>query len=179
METNTEDVTINTWKQQLDGATRVVEAVAAGSIKAGEAQLRAAADAKKSIDSVRRMFEAATDTQELWRLQTEWFSGSMRRSFALWNEINQAAAETNASVARFLYDPSAAPQTSVLPAASTTALVLLDDAYRRWRNTTLQFWGASQEIARQFTPGEEGAHEAHTTNRKNEHGSGRKARQES
>jgi len=179
---STDNVTINTWKQQLDGATRVVEAVAAGSIKVGEAQLRAAADAKKSIDAARRMIDAATDTHELWRLQSELFSANVRRSFALWNELNQAAAETQASVSRFLYEPGAAlvPQPSVLPEASKTALGLLDDAYRRWRNTTLQIWGASQEIARQFTPVEDAAQaEEHAPSRgKNDHGSHRKSRQD-
>ena len=44
MKTNHENTAIHTWKQQLDCATRIVEAMTAGSLRAGEAQLRAAAD---------------------------------------------------------------------------------------------------------------------------------------
>jgi hypothetical protein len=153
MKTNHENTTIHTWKQQLDGATRIVEAETTGSIRAGEAQLRAAADTQKSIDAARKMFDSATDVQQLWRIQNEWIAAGMRRSFTLWNELQQAVAETQTSVSRHLYDPAAAllPQANALPEASQTAFGLFDDAYRRWRETTLQIWGASNEIAQQMT----------------------------
>jgi len=177
MDTNTEDTTINAWKQRFDGATRMVEAVAAGSIRAGEAQLRAAADAQKSIEAARRRVQAATDAQEMWRIQNEWFTTNLQRSFALWNELHHAATETNTSVARWLYDPGSAllPPANVLPEASKTALGLFDDAYRRWRDTTIQFWGASTDLARQVT--DETRADANTHRRHQEH-TGRKSKQD-
>ena len=179
MKTNHENTAIHTWKQQLDGATRIVEAMTAGSIRAGEAQLRAAADAQKSIDAARKMFDGATDAQQLWRIQSEWITAGMRRSFTLWNELQQAVAETQTSVSRQLYDPAAAliPQANALPEASQTAFGLFDDAYRRWRDTTVQLWGASNEIARQLAmPSDAGRDEPAA--RKHSESSTRKARQD-
>ena len=175
---NDENTTIHTWKQQLDGATRIVEAVTAGSIRAGEAQLRAAADTQKSIDAARKMFDGATDVQQLWRIQNEWIAAGMRRSFTLWNELQQAVAETQTSVSRHLYDPAAAliPQANVLPEASQTAFGLFDDAYRRWRDTTVQLWGASNEIAQQLALPADGGRDEPGGRKHNESSSTRKAR---
>ncbi len=148
MRNNFDDVTIRVWKQQLDNAMRMVEAFSEGSIKMRETQLKAANQVHKTMDSARKLLDDANNQQDLWRIQSEWLSSSFERGFALWSELAQTATETQSTVAK-LYQSEAPFVTPVtgLPQASKTALVLIDEAYRRWRDTTLQFYSAVGKTA--------------------------------
>jgi len=144
MKTSSEDVTVKAWKQQIDGAARAVEAIAEGSMRIREAQLKAATAAHARMDTARKQLEKAADVLDLWRIQSDWVSGGWQESFEYWHDINQVAADTQSNVTKYLYEPvsALAPRTPALPEVSKTALGMMDEAYRRWRETTLQFYSA-------------------------------------
>lgn len=141
----------NTWKQQVDGFVRVVQAFAEGSMRLREAQMRAMSGARDSLEEGRRLLERTVQSQEVWRSQSEWLADGFERSLRYFNEVTQATAETQSKVARQMFEPVAfAPQTAVLPQASKTAVGMMDDAYRRWRDTALQFYGPEQPFVRKL-----------------------------
>jgi hypothetical protein len=147
MRTSNEDVAIKAWKHQIDGAAHVVEAVTEGSLKIGEAQLKAAAEANTRMDTARRQLEKATNAGDLWRIHSEWMAANLQKSLEYWSDVNRAAVETQSSVMKYLVYPVGAlgPQATAIPEASRTALVgMMDDAYRRWRESTLQFYAAAK-----------------------------------
>jgi phasin protein len=140
-----DDLAIKAWKQQLDTALRVVETITEGSMKIRESQLQAAIEAHAGVEATRKLLEKATDAQELWRIQSEWMSASLQKSLTYWRELYQAAAETQSSVAKCLcvQTPLFGPQAPVLPEASKDVLLnMMDTAYKRWLDTTRQFYAA-------------------------------------
>ena len=106
MTTKPEDAAIKAWKRQLDGALRVVEAIAEGSMKIRESQLAAATEAHASAEATRKRLKKAGDAQELWRIQGEWLSASMQMSLAYWRQLYETAAETQSCVAKCFYEPA-------------------------------------------------------------------------
>ena len=151
MQTDTEELAVRTWRQQLDNATRFAEATSEGTMRLSELQLRAATEANEMVDQARKLLEKASSPLELWRVQSEWLALSMSRSFSYFNEFAQAASETQSQVTQFWYEPGSTfpSQTNVLPGASMTAFVIMDDAYRRWRETTMQIWEGASDATSQ------------------------------
>ena len=128
-----DDLVVNAWKRQVVTAFRVVEAITEESRKVHEFQLTAAVETHASAVATRERFETATDAQELWRIQGEWWSGNLNRSLAYWREVYEATARTQVCVARCLGAPVAEG-----PTASTSNVALFDmmgDAYKRWLET--------------------------------------------
>ncbi len=151
----------NTWKQQVEGFVRAVQAFADGSMRFREAQMRALSGARESFEDARRLIERTLQSQDLWRTQNEWLADGFERSLRYFNEVTQAAAETQSRVARQMFEPVAfAPQTTVLPEASKTAVGMMDDAYRRWRDTALQFYGPDQPFVRKLAEQSQAARRA-------------------
>jgi len=147
LRTNTEDMAIKSWRQQLDNTTRIVGAVTEGSMRVGELQMRAATEANEMVEQARQLLDKASNPLELWRIQSDWMALSLDRSLNYLNEFQQAAAETQSTLIGLLYEPGSAfpAQANVLPDASRTAFGLMDDAYRRWRETTMQIWEAAEQ----------------------------------
>ena len=116
-------------------------------MRISELQLRAATEANEMVDQARKLLEKAGNPLELWRIQSDWFALSLDRSLNYWNELTQAAAETQSALTRFWYEPGSTfpTQANVLPGASKTAFVMMDDAYRRWRETTMQLWDVAAD----------------------------------
>ena len=147
LRTDAENMAIRTWRQQLDNATRVAEAVSESSMRISELQLRAATEANEMVDQARKLLDKATNPLELWRIQSDWFALLTDRSASYLNEMAQAAAETQSALTRVWYEPGSTfpTQANVIPGASKTAFVMMDDAYTRWRDATMQIWGAAAE----------------------------------
>src|SRR4030095_11772367 len=101
MQTDTEELTIRTWRQQLDNATRLAEANSQGTMRLSEWQLRAATEANEMVDQARKLLEKASSPLELWRIQSDWLALSMSRSLNYFNEFAQAASETQSGVNQF------------------------------------------------------------------------------
>ena len=136
---------IKAWKNQLHNSMSMFEAVAEGSIRMCEFQLKTATELHEQMDTARKLLEEATDANEVWQIQNEWFSATLERTFSLWSELTKVATETQSNAGKFLYDvdaPFAAPA-SGLPQVSNTAFGLLDETYKRWRDTTRQFYAAA------------------------------------
>ena len=148
MRIDTDDFTIKLWKRQLDTGMRMVEAFSEGSIRMRETQLKAANQLHETMDSARKLLDKANSRQDLWRIQSEWSTSTLERTFGLWSELSQEAAEAQSKIAKLFQEetPFVTPVTG-LPQASKTALVLMDEAYRRWRDTTLQFYTAVGKTA--------------------------------
>jgi hypothetical protein len=144
------DAALGAWKRQLDAALRAIEALTEGSMKLREAQLAAAAEAHASAEATRKLLEAA-DAQQLWRMQNEWLLASLRSSMAYWQQLHQAAWETQADVARCLCEPAGflAPQPAAGEASKGALLDVMDEAYKRWLQATQQFYSPPQVSAPQ------------------------------
>jgi hypothetical protein len=147
MRTNTENVAIRAWRQQLDNAIRVAGTVTEGSMRMGALHMRAATEANEMVDQARKLLEGAGNPLELWRIQSDWLALTLDRSVNYLNEFNQAAADTQTELTKFWYEPGStfSNQASALPQASKTAFALMDDAYSRWRETTIQLWETAVE----------------------------------
>jgi hypothetical protein len=150
MQTDTEELALRTWRQQLDNATLFAEATSEGTMRLSELQLRAATEANEMVDQARKLLDKASSPLELWRIQSDWLALSISRSLDYFNEFAQAASETQSQVTQYWYAPGSTfpTQTNVLPGASKTAFMMMDDAYRRWHETTMQIW----DVASDSTP---------------------------
>ena len=142
MTTKSEDAAIKAWKQQLDGALRVLEAIEEGPMKMCESQLAAATEAHASAEATRKLLKKAGDAQELWRIQGEWLSASMQASLAYWRQLYETAAETQSCAAKCFYEPAGFFASQASLPAGTSMLGMMDEAYRHWLETTKQFYAA-------------------------------------
>lgn len=122
MTTNLTDFPLQAWKQQLDAALRAAEAVAEASIRIREAQLEAAVETHAAAEAARKDLEKAEDLQAVWRIQGEWLTSSMQKTFAYWRSLYEAASQA----------PS--------PAAGKNLVETMDSAYKSWLETTQQFY---------------------------------------
>ncbi len=128
MTMNPNDIALQAWKQQLDGALQAFEACTEAFLRLREAQLEAAVDAHAAAEAVRKQVAEAKDVQELWRIQGEFLTSTMTKSVAYWRELYEALAQT----------PS--PQVGKNLAES------MDAAYKRWLETTQQFYASPMAL---------------------------------
>lgn len=145
MAANAQDPALAALKRQIDSSVRVVEAIIEGSMKIRESQLEAAAEAHAALEATRKQLEKVTEPQELWRIQGEWLSANLQQSLAYWRKLQETVSETQACVAKCLCEPGAVftPPAPLLPDASrATLLDMIDDAYKRWLESTKQFYAA-------------------------------------
>ncbi len=122
MTTNLNDFPLQAWKQQLDAALQAFETYTEASLRVREAQLKAAVDAHAAAEAVRKQVAEAQDVQALWRIQGEFMTSAMMKSFAYWRELYEALAQAPA------------------PQIGTNLAQTMDSAYKRWLETTQQFY---------------------------------------
>jgi phasin family protein len=136
------DPVITAWKQQVDAALGAVEAVTEGARKIHETQLEAACEAHACAEATRKKLAAASDPNELWRIQADWLAANLQASLAYWRNFYETVAETDANVARCLCPSLETPAgLPAVPPASKVALAgMLDQAYKQWLETTRQFY---------------------------------------
>jgi len=139
------DLAIKACKQQLETAMSVIEAITEGSKKMREAQLKAATEAHASAEALHKRIAGAGDAQELWRIQSEWTSANLGKALAYWRELYEIALATQASTAKCLSQQALfpVPQAPAIAEASQRPLLeMMDTAYKRWLETTRQFYAA-------------------------------------
>jgi phasin family protein len=149
METmNTYDATIvPVLKRQVEAGLAVLEAIAEGSRKLQQMQLKAATEAHAAVEAIHKRVAQGANGQELWRLQSEWMSASVEKSLAYWRELYQTAIETESTIAKALAAqfPLSA---SAVPAAGTASggpmVEMMNDAYKRWTEAARQLSTMSQ-----------------------------------
>lgn len=137
-----DDLVMKGWKQQIGSALRMIETITEQSSKMREYQLAAALEAHRNAQATRALFEQASDAQELWRIQSDWWSVNLEQSLAYWRRLYEAAAQTQFGVMKCVCEPVGviAPQA---PAASNIALFdMMGDAYKRWLDSTRHFYAA-------------------------------------
>lgn len=139
------DLAITACKQQLETAVGVIEAITEGSKRMREAQLKAASEAHASAEALHQRIAGAGDAQELWRIDSDWTWVNLGRSLAYWRELCEIALATQASIAKCLSQQVlfAGPQAPAIAEASQRPLLeMMDTAYKRWLETTRQFYAA-------------------------------------
>jgi hypothetical protein len=137
-----DDWMMNAWKQQVGTALKVVEAITEESRKLHEFQLAAAVEAHASAVATRARFEQAVDAQDLWRIQSEWWSANLNRSLAYWRQVYEAAGRTQASLAGF----AGAPASTASAPPNVALFEMMNDAYKRWLETAGQIYTARAGI---------------------------------
>ena len=140
-----EDPAVMMWKRQFEAFLLAVEATLEGSQKIRENQLKAAVEAHAGAEATRKLLAGAGDAQALWRIQADWLTANMENSLAYWRGVCETAAETQSSVARCLCGQGqfGGLQSAVVPGASGgTLLDAMDAAYKRWLDSTRQFYAA-------------------------------------
>ena len=105
MTTETQDTYLTAAKTQLDASFKVFEAIAEGARCIYEAQLEAAVEAHACAEATRQQLAQARDAQEIWRIQSEYFSGCIRDWVAHCDCLRERTLEAQASVSRCLGQP--------------------------------------------------------------------------
>jgi hypothetical protein len=132
MTTKPEDFLLQACKRQAESGLRLLEAAVEGSIRLAEAQLEAAAEAHADLEATRKAIAAATDLQEIWKLQSEWAQGSLRRSLAYW----RASGGAWMPLPGMHFD-----------APRETMLGLVDSAYKQWLEAAQRFYPSLDRVA--------------------------------
>jgi phasin family protein len=130
-------------KRQLESGLAVLEAIAEGSRKLQESQLKAATEAHAAVAAMHKRVAEAGDERELWRLQSEWMSASLEKSLAYWRELYQTAVETESSIAKLFAAQLPLGVTFVPGAGNGTGGPLagmINQAYSRWTELARQFY---------------------------------------
>jgi len=104
MQANLDTTMVQTWKQQLDTAMRVTEALIEGSTRMHEVQMEAATEAHADCVATQKSLAAAQSPAELLRIQAEWLVANQRKSAQYWRHLAETAAETQAQMVGCLRD---------------------------------------------------------------------------
>ncbi len=118
------DLLMRACKLQMETAAGVIEALAQSAKRMAEAQMKG-------------------DSMELWRLQNEWASKSMEKSLAYWRDCWEIALAAQTSIASQLSEQMQVPGIPAAKAGGQVALLeMIDSAYKRWLESTRQFYSA-------------------------------------
>jgi phasin family protein len=98
MEANLDNTMMQAWKNQLDAAMRVTEAVIEGSTRMHEVQIEAATEAHADAVATQKSLAAARSPAEMLRIQAEWLAANQKKSMEYWRQLYGAAAATNAAL---------------------------------------------------------------------------------
>lgn len=145
MKTISNDMALDTWKRQLECAATAIEAIAGGFMRVHEAQLRAACEACAGARALRERITGAGDAQAIWRLHGEWAQANFHAALDDWRELAAIGLETQSSVAECMSRqalPYAAPAVSAAEEPQRRLVEIMDSAYKRWLESTQQFYAA-------------------------------------
>ena len=134
------DVAIRAWKEQLDAVLRVTEALTEGAMRLRDTQLTAATEAHASTAATRMLLEKTCDTQELYRLQSEWLSANLQQSLAYWAALYTTVIETQQRIARCVAPQAQAPEAQAPASQEPPRWPLqdmMDSFYRPFIETTM------------------------------------------
>lgn len=121
-----EDLLVPAWKRQCDAGLRAIEAIIEGATKIHATQLQAAAEAHADAEATRKALAAATDSAQVFRLQTEWARANAQKSFAYWRSMAQAVMEADAELAKCMCSQAPVALAGMVKADA------LDALYKQW-----------------------------------------------
>jgi phasin family protein len=130
-------------KQQLECAATVIEAMTEGSMRLRETQLKAAREANAGMKAQRERIAGAGDAQELWRIQSEWAQASFGAALTYWRSLAEIALATQSLVAKCVSRQPLPSSAQAAPGAEDPQrqiVEVMDSAYRRWLESTRQFY---------------------------------------
>jgi phasin family protein len=133
-----EAAAIAAWKKQIDTGWRVLEAMTEGARRMHELQLEAAVETHAKTEASRKLIADIDDAREIWRIQADWLAGIVSESAAYWRQLYGLAAETQTSVANCVCGQAS----TGIPAPGSALIGMMDEAYKRWLDTTKQFYSA-------------------------------------
>lgn len=138
-----DDLVMQACRQQFEMAAGMIEAVTEGSKKMREVQLKAAAEACAGAQALHQQIAGATDAQELWRIQNEWAAANIAKTLDYWRELYQIALAAQSSIARQMSAQlplSSPPVPAAALGAQGSLFDMMDTAYKRWLESTRQFY---------------------------------------
>lgn len=97
-----ENLFLDTWKQQLDVGFRTFETLLEGATKLHEVQLDAACGAHADAVATQKKIAQAADASEVLTLQAQWAAANMENWMAYWRLMHEAMSETNTDLANCL-----------------------------------------------------------------------------
>jgi len=89
---------METWKQQLDTALRLVDATVQGTLEMRSSQLAAAMETHARDVHAETSVSRAKSVLDLWAIQMDWITGNFERSLAYWTQMLQAASDANSKI---------------------------------------------------------------------------------
>jgi hypothetical protein len=89
---------METWKQQLDAALRLVDATVQRTLEMRSSQLAAAMETHARDVHAETSVSRAKSVMDLWAIQIDWMSGNFERSLAYWNQMLHAANDANSKI---------------------------------------------------------------------------------
>ena len=100
---------METWKQQLDTALRLVDAAVQGTLEMRSSQLAAAMETHARDVHAETSVSRAKSVLDLWAIQLDWMTGNFERCFAYWTQMLQAANDANSKILESLREPAEIP----------------------------------------------------------------------
>ena len=123
MSVTANDLLARAWRLQMDAGAGMMEVLTKSASRMIEAQ-------------------AKGNAQELWRVQNEYVSAVLEKSVAYWSEFSEIALAAQSSLVAQVAEQMRLPHARQ-SAAQTGQLALLDmmdSAYKRWLESTRQFY---------------------------------------
>jgi len=107
---------METWKQQLDAALRLVDATVQGTLEMRSSQLAAAMETHARDVHAETSVSRAKSVMDLWAIQMDWMTGNFERSLAYWTQMLQAANDANSKILESLREHTQAVSSAAEPA---------------------------------------------------------------
>ncbi len=142
MSTPGADIALEACKRQLECAITVIEAITEGAKTMRKAQLEAATKAGERAVALHERIAGAAGAQELWRAQSEWARANIDAALACWRELAEIAFATQSLVVKCACGQALPSAARGVPEAAEPGQVVevMDAAYRRWLESTRQFY---------------------------------------
>lgn len=117
------DLLARAWRLQMEAAAGMVEVLTKGASRMIEAQ-------------------AQGNAQELWRAQNECVSAVLEKSVAYWSEFSEIALAMQSGLPAQFAEQMRLPgaRQSAAQTGQVALLDMMDSAYKRWLESTRQFY---------------------------------------
>jgi phasin family protein len=155
---NPQEYMLTAWKQHIDIAFRMIEAVTEGATRLHEVQLDAATEAHADAVATQKAIQGARDPARILELQAQWTRANAEKTAAYWRKVFETCLQTEIELAQcaFRHAPAAmhaAAQAGTQEAkprdASTDAVLeMMDNAYKQWLAASQQFYRIPQAAQR-------------------------------
>lgn len=151
---NPQEFMLTAWKQQIDIAFRMIEAVTEGATRLHEVQLDAATEAHADAVATQKAIQGARDPAKILELQAQWTRANAEKSAAYWRRIFETCMQTEIELAQCAFRQgraaaqAAAQEAKPRDASTDAVLEMMDNAYKQWLVASQQFYRVPQAAQR-------------------------------